>query len=166
MPWTIPTRCSSSNTRDSTTVSVSCRLTEDLSTLAPPAYVVAGTDVTLATYGGSLHKVLAAADELEKRGVSAEVVDLRSLRPLDSATVQESVARTHRIVVVDEGWRSGGINAEIIARVAIEGFFELDAPPGRVCTEEVPIPYPRHLEEAALPRVSEIVREAEAMVAA
>ena len=124
----------------------------------------AGGDVTLVTYGGSLPKTLAAANELATLGIEAEVIDLRSLRPLDSGTVIESVAKTHRLVVVDEGWRSGGINAELIARIAIDALHELDAPPERVCTEEVPIPYAKHLEEAALPQASKIVDAARKVV--
>ncbi len=124
----------------------------------------AGGDVTLVTYGGSLPKTLAAANELATLGIEAEVIDLRSLRPLDSGTVIESVAKTHRLVVVDEGWRSGGINAELIARIAIDALHELDAPPERVCTEEVPIPYAKHLEEAALPQTFKIVDAARKVV--
>ncbi|WP_214370541.1 alpha-ketoacid dehydrogenase subunit beta [Pseudonocardia sp. H11422] len=110
-----------------------------------------GSDVTLVAYGGSLAPALAAAEELAADGVSAEVVDLRTLRPLDTETVLESVRRTHRLVVVDNGWRSGSLSAEIAARVAEHALYELDAPVERVCAVEVPIPYPRHLEEAALP---------------
>ena len=119
-----------------------------------------GDDVTLVTYGGSLGKTLDAATELEHRGVSAEVIDLRTLRTLDTETVMRSVARTHRAVVVDEGWRTGSIAAEIIARIAEEAFYDLDAPPARVCSAEVPVPYAKHLEEAALPQVAGIVAAA------
>lgn len=120
----------------------------------------AGRDVTLVTYGGSLRKTLDAADELERRGVSAEVIDLRTLRPLDTETVTSSVARTHRAVVVDEGWRTGSIAAEVMARIAEEAFYDLDAPLARVCSVEVPVPYARQLEEAALPQVAGIVEAA------
>jgi pyruvate dehydrogenase E1 component beta subunit len=116
-----------------------------------------GTDVTLVTYGGSLGKTLAAANELAAGGVSAEVIDLRSLRPLDTATVLASVRKTHRAVVIDEGWRSGSLAAEIVARIAEDAFYDLDAPLQRVCSVEVPIPYAKHLEEAALPQVPAIV---------
>jgi len=116
-----------------------------------------GTDVSVLTYGGSLPKALEAADELSREGVEAEVVDLRTLRPLDDSTILESVARTHRAVIVDEGWRSGGISAEIAARITEHAFYELDAPVQRVCTAEIPIPYPKHLEDAALPQVPAIV---------
>jgi pyruvate dehydrogenase E1 component beta subunit len=119
-----------------------------------------GDDVTLVTYGGSLPKVLSAADLLAEEDISAEVVDLRSLRPLDDVTVMASVARTHRAVVVDEGWRTGGLAAEVSARITEQAFYELDAPVGRVCSAEVPIPYARHLEEAALPQAEDIAAAA------
>ena len=123
-----------------------------------------GEDLTVLAYGGTLHKALAAADALALNGISAEVVDLRVLRPLDTATIIGSVSRTHRAVVVDEGWRSGGLSAEISARITEEAFFELDAPVARVCTAEVPVPYPKHLEDAALPQVGDIVTAAERLV--
>lgn len=126
---------------------------------------IPGDDVSLITYGGSLPKTLAAATELEGRGISAEVLDLRTLRPLDTGAILRTVAKTHRVVVVDEGWCSGGINAEVITRIATDGFYELDAPPARVCTAEIPIPYPHHLEQAALPQTLDIVKHAEALVA-
>ncbi|MFB6613026.1 alpha-ketoacid dehydrogenase subunit beta [Streptomyces sp. NPDC085524] len=116
-----------------------------------------GTDVSVITYGGSLPKALAAAEELAQDGISAEVVDLRSLRPLDDATVLESVARTNRAVIVDEGWRSGSISGEIAARITEQSFYDLDAPVQRVCSQEVPIPYARQLEEAALPQPASVV---------
>ena len=111
-----------------------------------------GTDVTLVTYGGSLGKTLAAADLLAADGISAEVLDLRVLRPLDDATVMASVGRTHRVVVVDEGWRTGSLAAEVSARVVEQAFWELDAPVERVCSVEVPVPYAQHLEQATLPQ--------------
>ena len=117
-----------------------------------------GRDITLVTYGGTLRTCLAAADELAAEGVEAEVIDLRVLRPLDDATVLASVARTHRVVVVDEGWRSGSLSAEISARIQERAFYELDAPVLRVCSAEVPMPYPKHLEDAALPQVPAVVR--------
>lgn len=123
-----------------------------------------GEAVSLVTYGGSLHKTLAAAQVLGARGISAEVVDLRTLRPLDDETLMASARKTHRVVVVDEGWRSGGIAAEITARIVEQCFYELDAPVARVCTEEVPIPYPQHLEQAALPSSEKIVAAVEAML--
>ncbi|MGZ4173798.1 MAG: alpha-ketoacid dehydrogenase subunit beta, partial [Solirubrobacteraceae bacterium] len=102
-----------------------------------------GADVTLIAYGGTLATAMAAADELALDGVDAEVIDLRVLRPLDDATVIGSVARTHRAVIVDEGWRSGSLAAEISARIMEQAFYELDAPVARVCSAEVPMPYPR-----------------------
>ena len=123
-----------------------------------------GADVSLATYGNSLPKCLAAADALAREGVQAEVIDLRVLRPLDMATVMASVARTHRCVIVDEGWKSGSISAEIAARLAEDALYELDAPVLRVCSREVPVPYAAHLEEAALPRVEDIVAAARSLV--
>ncbi len=115
-----------------------------------------GSDVTIATYGGSLGKCLAAAEVLAADGVAAEVIDLRCLRPLDDETIMTSVTHTHRLVIVDEGWRSVSIAAEISARVMEQAFYELDAPVARVGTVEVPLPYPKHLEDAALPSVDGI----------
>ncbi|MFC3890812.1 alpha-ketoacid dehydrogenase subunit beta [Lentzea rhizosphaerae] len=123
-----------------------------------------GRDVTLITYGGSLAKTLTAADELAADGIDAEVIDLRTLRPLDADTFLESVRRTHRAVVVDEGWRSGSLSAEIAARIAEEALYELDAPVRRVCSAEVPIPYAKHLEEAALPQPASIAAAAREVV--
>ncbi|WP_040786453.1 alpha-ketoacid dehydrogenase subunit beta [Nocardia pneumoniae] len=117
----------------------------------------AGTDVTVVAYGGTLPIAEAAAGLLADEGIAAEVIDLRSLRPLDEKTVLESVARTHRLVIVDEGWRSVGVAAEIAARAAEHAYYDLDAPIIRVCTAEVPIPYARQLEEAALPRSDAVV---------
>ena len=115
-----------------------------------------GSDATLITYGGSLPKTLDAADELASEGVDCEVIDLRVLRPLDVETVVESVRRTHRAVIVDEAWRTGSLAAEISAQIVEHAFFDLDAPITRVCSAEVPIPYARHLEEAALPQRDDI----------
>jgi pyruvate dehydrogenase E1 component beta subunit len=116
-----------------------------------------GSDVTVVAYGGTLAKSLEAADLLANEGVTAEVVDLRTLRPLDDETLLESVARTHRAVIVDEGWRSGSVSAEVCTRIVESAFYELDAPIGRVCTAEVPLPYAKHMEDAALPQVDSIV---------
>jgi pyruvate dehydrogenase E1 component beta subunit len=138
-------------------------------TLAPDAGAVdistaairrPGTDITLITYGGTLGKALDAAGELSGAGISAEVVDLRTLRPLDDATIMASVRRTHRAVLIDEGWRSGSLAAEVSARIMEQAFYDLDAPVERVCSAEVPMPYPRQLEEAALPQVPNIVAAA------
>jgi pyruvate dehydrogenase E1 component beta subunit len=119
-----------------------------------------GSDVSLITYGGSLPKALAAAEELTAGGISAEVLDLRVLRPIDTEAILTSVASTHRVVIVDEGWKTAGISAEIAACIAEQAVWDLDAPIRRVCSAEVPIPYSRHMEEAALPRVSAIVAAA------
>jgi pyruvate/2-oxoglutarate/acetoin dehydrogenase E1 component len=124
----------------------------------------AGTEVSLITYGGTLSKTLEAADELAAGGISAEVVDLRTLRPLDTTTILESVTRTHRAVIVDEGWRSGSIAAEISARIMEGAFYELDLPVARLCSAEVPMPYPKHLEDAALPQAKTIVDTVRQMV--
>jgi len=127
---------------------------------------VAGSDVSLITYGGTLPTVIAAAEQLAGAGIEAEVLDLRTLRPLDTEGLLASVVRTHRAVVVDEGWRSGSISAEISARITEQAFYELDAPVARVCSAEVPIPYPRHLEQAALPSVDRVVDAARRLVSA
>jgi pyruvate/2-oxoglutarate/acetoin dehydrogenase E1 component len=123
-----------------------------------------GRDITLITYGGSLWKTLEAADMLSTEGIEAEVVDLRSLRPLDDETIMASVRKTRRAVIVDEGWRSGSLAAEICTRIVEQAFWDLDAPIGRVCSEEVPIPYPRHLEQAAIPQPEKIVAAARAVL--
>jgi pyruvate/2-oxoglutarate/acetoin dehydrogenase E1 component len=123
-----------------------------------------GADVSLITYGGTLGKTLRAAEELAAAGIDAEVVDLRTLRPLDTESIVASVTHTHRAVIIDEGWRSGGISAEISARIMEGAFYELDVPVARVCSAEVPMPHPKHLEEAALPQVPMIVETARSLV--
>jgi pyruvate dehydrogenase E1 component beta subunit len=123
-----------------------------------------GKDVSLITYGGSLPKALRAAAELAEAGIDAEVVDLRVLRPLDDETVMGSVRKCRRAVVVDEGWRTGSLAGEVMARIVEQAFYDLDAPLARVCSEEVPIPYARHLEEAALPQPHRIVAAVRAML--
>ncbi|WP_137127265.1 alpha-ketoacid dehydrogenase subunit beta [Roseomonas sp. HF4] len=124
----------------------------------------AGGDVTIVTYGGSLPKALAAADMLAAEGISAEVIDLRVLRPLDMETVAASLARTRRVVIVDEGWKAGSLSAEIMARIMEDAFWDLDAPVRRVCAAEVPMPYAAHLEQAALPQPEGIAAAARALV--
>jgi pyruvate dehydrogenase E1 component beta subunit len=119
-----------------------------------------GKDVSLITYGGTLGKTLQSANALAGEGIDAEVIDLRTLRPLDMPTILTSVEKTHRAVIVDEGWRSGSLAAEISARLVEQAFFELDAPIARVCSAEVPIPYPKHLEDAALPQPAAIMAAA------
>jgi pyruvate dehydrogenase E1 component beta subunit len=124
-----------------------------------------GRDVTLVAWGGTLGKALAAANELADTGIDAEVIDLRVLRPLDDATVMASIRRTHRAVIVDEGWRSGSLAAEIMARIVEQALYDLDAPVARVCSEEVPVPYAKHLEDAVLPQPAKIVAAARQLLA-
>jgi len=124
----------------------------------------AGTDISLITYGGSLWKTLEAAEVLAGQGIDAEVIDLRSLRPLDMPTILASVAKTHRALIVDEGWKTGSLAAEIGMQIAEQAFFDLDAPLARVCSEEVPVPYAQHLEEAAIPQVPKIVEAVKALM--
>lgn len=116
-----------------------------------------GKDISIVTYGISLFKSLEAAEILSKEGIDAEVIDLRSLRPMDDEAIMASIGKTHRVLIVDEGWKSGSISAEIIARINEQAFYELDAPMQRVCSAEVPFPYAGHLEQAALPQVEKIV---------
>ncbi len=116
-----------------------------------------GADVTVITYGGCLPKALDAANELSLAGVDCEVIDLRVLRPLDTDTIVESVRKTHRAVVVDEAWRTGSLAAEVSARIVENAFYDLDSPIARVCSAEVPMPYAKHLEQAALPQPEKIV---------
>lgn len=123
-----------------------------------------GGDVTVLAYGGTLWKALAAANELAASGIELEVLDLRTLRPLDEAAILASVARTHRAVIVDEGWRSGSLAAEVSARIMEGAFYELDAPVDRVCSAEVPVPYAKHLEDAALPQPEDVVAAVRRMV--
>lgn len=123
-----------------------------------------GRDATLITYGASLYKALAAAETLAAEGIDCEVIDLRTLRPLDDATIMASVARTRRALIVDEGWRSGSIAAEISARIMEQVFYELDAPVERICSAEVPMPYALQMEQAALPQAESIVATVRRMV--
>ena len=123
-----------------------------------------GEDLTVICYGGTVSKSLEAARLLAAEGIGAEVVDLRVLRPLDDATILASVRRTHRAVIVDEGWKTCSLAAEIMARITEQAFYDLDAPLARVCSEEVPIPYARHMEEAALPQPAKIVAAAKTLV--
>jgi hypothetical protein len=115
-------------------------------------------------YGGTVWKALEAAVQLAAEGIEAEVVDLRVLRPLDDAAIMDSVRRTHRALIVDEGWRAGSLSAEVAMRIVEEAFFELDAPIRRVCSREVPIPYAAHLEQAALPQPEAIAAAARGLV--
>jgi pyruvate dehydrogenase E1 component beta subunit len=134
----------------------------DIDTLRPTSISGAairrsGSDVTLITYGGCLPKALDAANELSLAGIDCEVIDLRVLRPLDTDTIVASVSKTHRAVIVDEAWRTGSLAAEISARIVENAFFELDAPVARVCSAEIPMPYAKHMEQAALPQPDKIV---------
>ena len=126
----------------------------------------AGADLSLITYGGTLFKTLQAADQLAASGIDPEVVDLRTLRPLDTETILASVAKTHRAVIIDEGWRSGSISAEISARIMEGAFYELDLPVQRICSAEVPMPYAKHLEDAAVPQASTIIESITQMMSA
>ena len=119
-----------------------------------------GRDISLITYGGCLYKTLDAAEQLATQGIEAEVIDLRVLRPLDDETIIASVSRCHRALVVDEGWHSGSLAGEIIARINEQAFWQLDAPVARVCSREVPMPYAAHMEQAALPQIDDIVAAA------
>jgi pyruvate dehydrogenase E1 component beta subunit len=117
----------------------------------------AGRDVTLVTWGKMLHTTLKAAEELAAEGTEAEVLDLRTIRPLDTEAVLGSVRRTHRLVVVQEGWPFAGVAAEVIALVAREAFDDLDAPPQRVTNLDVPMPYATNLEQLVLPSAARVV---------
>ena len=123
-----------------------------------------GDAMTLITYGGSLGKTLQAADQLSVEGIEAEVVDLRSLRPLDTPAILSSIAKTHRALIVDEGWRMGSFAAEIMAQIMEGGFYDLDMPVARVCSAEVPMPYAKHMEEAALPQAATIIATVKKML--
>lgn len=125
-----------------------------------------GSDVSLLTYGGSLAKAMAAAEQLQAMNVSAEVVDLRCLRPLDTKTLLASVKKTHRAIIIDEAWLTGSLAGEISAIIMEQAFWQLDAPVKRIATVEVPIPYPSHLEQAALPQVEQIVAAAKDIMVA
>jgi len=133
---------------------------EHVAELGRARVVRPGRDVTLVSWSRGVSAVLAAAETLAGQDIEAEVIDLRTLRPLDRATVLGSVQRTHRIVCVEEGWPSCGIGAEVIATVSAEAFDALDAPPRRVSGAEVPMPYAAHLEALALPDVETVVRVA------
>jgi pyruvate dehydrogenase E1 component beta subunit len=125
--------------------------------------VRSGSDVTLVAWSMGMSYALKAADELAKENISAEVIDLRTLRPMDSATIVESVKKTGRLVTVEEGWKQSGVGAEIAARVMAEAFDYLDAPIERVAGKDVPMPYAANLEKLALPSVAEVVAAAKAV---
>jgi pyruvate dehydrogenase E1 component beta subunit len=116
-----------------------------------------GKDVTIITYSKMLEASLKAADELSAAGIEAEIIDLRSLRPLDMGPVLESFKKTNRAVIVEEGWKSFGVGSEVASRIYEEAFDYVDAPIKRVAQKEVPLPYNRTLEQAALPQMADIV---------
>ena len=118
-----------------------------------------GKDISIITYGAGVYKALEAAAELSQSGIDAEVVDLRVLRPLDEKTILDSVSKTHRALIVEEAWQSVSISSEVSARITENCFYELDAPVRRLCGIEVPIPYPKHLEDASLPQKEQIISE-------
>jgi len=122
-----------------------------------------GTGVTIVAYSRMVGFALEAAEQLAKEGVEAEVVDLRTIRPLDHATVVESVKKTNRLVTVEEGWGPMGVGAEVAARVVEHAFDYLDAPPARVCQQDVPLPYAANLEALSLPSVERIVEAVKAV---
>jgi pyruvate dehydrogenase E1 component beta subunit len=122
-----------------------------------------GSGVTITAHARMVGLALKAAEELAAEGIEAEVIDLRTLRPLDHATVVESVKKTHRLVTVEEGWGPMGVGAEVVARVIEHAFDYLDAPPARVCQEDVPLPYAANLEALSLPSVDKIVKAAKAV---
>ena len=117
-----------------------------------------GKDATIITYSKMLDTSMKAADQLSKEGVDVEIVDLRTLRPLDMKPVLDSFRKTHRAVIVEEGWKSFGVGAEISSRIYEEAFDEIDAPIKRVAQKEVPLPYNRALEQSALPQVEDVIR--------
>ncbi len=123
-----------------------------------------GSDLTLITYGGMLPRCLKACEEMQKKGKSVELIDLRSLRPLDSETIFASLKKTHRVLIVDEGWKSGSLSAEISARIMESSFYDLDAPVMRLCRKEIPIPYARNLENFIIPQCEDIVLKLEEML--
>jgi pyruvate dehydrogenase E1 component beta subunit len=123
-----------------------------------------GTDVTLITYGTGVYKCLDAAEVLAQEGIEAEVINLRVLRPLDQDSFLGSIRKTHRALVVEDAWKSVSISSEVISRIMEHAFFDLDAPVERLCGVEVPIPYPKHLEEASVPQVSAIVARVKKMM--
>jgi pyruvate dehydrogenase E1 component beta subunit len=123
----------------------------------------AGADVTITSHSRMVGFALEAAEALAKEGIEAEVIDLRTLRPLDHATVVESVKKTSRLVTLEEGWGPMGVGAEVVARVVAEAFDWLDAPPARVCQEDVPMPYAANLEALSLPSVEKVVKAAKAV---
>jgi pyruvate dehydrogenase E1 component beta subunit len=124
----------------------------------------AGSHVTLVSWSIGMNYALGAADELAKEGIEAEVIDLRTIRPMDIETVLESLKKTNRVVVVEEGWPQSGVGADISARIMERGFDYLDAPVTRVSGKDVPMPYAANLEKLALPTIAEVVEAAKAVL--
>lgn len=116
-----------------------------------------GKDISIITYGPGVYKSLEAAQDLQASGIDTEVLDIRSLRPLDDEAIIASVSKTHRALIVEDAWRSLSVSSEITARIMEKAFYELDAPVARLCGAEVPIPYPKHLEDASIPEKEDIV---------
>lgn len=123
-----------------------------------------GKDVTIITYSKGLEISMKAADQLAQEGVEAEIVDLRTLRPLDMEAVLESFRKTNRAVIVEEGWKSYGVGAEVASRIYEEAFDFVDAPIQRVAQKEVPLPYNRALEQMALPQIEDVIRAVKEVV--
>lgn len=123
-----------------------------------------GKDISIITYGAGVYKCLEATAELATMGIDAEVINLRVLRPLDEETFLASVAKTHRVLIVEDAWRSVSISSEISSRIMEKAFYELDAPVQRLCGVEVPIPYPLHLEDASIPQKNDIINEVKKMM--
>ena len=123
-----------------------------------------GCDLTIVTYGGMVPRCQSACLELEKKGKKVELIDLRSIRPIDNETIFNSVKKTHRLLIVDEGWKSGSLSAEISARIMESCFYDLDAPVERLCKKEFPLPYSYHLEQIIIPQINDIVLKIEEML--
>jgi pyruvate dehydrogenase E1 component beta subunit len=122
-----------------------------------------GTDVTLVVWGKTTHKVLQAAEELAAQGISCEVVDPRTLVPMDEAMIFASVRKTHRLVIIEENWPFASVGAQIADRVQCECFDDLDAPVLRVSQKPVPVPYAENLEDLALPQVADVIAAVKAV---
>jgi pyruvate dehydrogenase E1 component beta subunit len=125
--------------------------------------VRAGKDVTIVAWSMGMTYAIKAAEELAKEDIQAELIDLRTLKPMDTDTIVESVKKTGRLVTVEEGWKQSGVGAEIAARVTEDAFDYLDAPVTRVCGKDVPMPYAANLEKLALPSVAEVVEATKAV---
>ncbi|MDX5479494.1 alpha-ketoacid dehydrogenase subunit beta [Fontibacter flavus] len=124
----------------------------------------AGKDISVITYGTGVYKCLEAAEHLFQENIDVEVIDLRVLRPLDDEGFLTSISKTHRALVVEDAWKSVSISSEVVTRIMEKAFFELDGPVERLCGKEVPIPYPKHLEDASVPQVWDIVEKIKRMI--